>query len=64
MEKVVSYCDEVLKNAPSNDKALFRKSQALFKLGDFDSALVCGMEASKLQNSSGNRLKWNINYLS
>ena len=64
MEKVVSYCDEVLKNAPSNDNALFRKSQALFKLGDFDSALVCGMEASKLQNSSGNRLKWNINYLS
>jgi tetratricopeptide (TPR) repeat protein len=57
MEKVVSYCDEVLKNAPSNDKALFRKSQALFKLGDFDGALTCCLEANKLQKSSGNKVK-------
>ncbi|ESO87701.1 hypothetical protein LOTGIDRAFT_68631, partial [Lottia gigantea] len=38
-EKIIEYCDQVLEGEPTNEKALFRKSTALNKLGKFDDTI-------------------------
>lgn len=53
LNKVVGYCDQILQVAPSNDKAFFRKAQALFRLNDVSGALASCLEAAKLLNTTG-----------
>jgi tetratricopeptide (TPR) repeat protein len=47
---VVELCNEVLKEAPDNPKALYRKAQALFGLKNFESALESVEKALKVND--------------
>ena len=56
-DKIVSHCDEVLKLAPRNVKALFRKGKALLSIGDIDRAQDALLKASKLPEGTNGRSK-------
>ncbi len=52
-EKVKKYADIVIELDDTNEKAWFRKGQALAKLKDFSAAKICYEKVVKLQKKSG-----------
>jgi len=50
--KVETACSKVLKEEPENVKALYRRAQALFKLGEFDRAMADAKRGLEIEPSN------------
>ena len=63
LENVIQHCDHVIELSPSNIKALYRKGQALFRMGDTDRAQELLQRAARLPEGAkgghyGHLLLW------
>jgi len=51
--KVISYCDLVIDDQPTNAKAHFRKGVSLYNLKDYDTALTSFLKAKDSAGAPG-----------